>query len=84
MPLIVAESPEFLNLFFATSKQRPTEARFVACKKRFKNEDLKRKAGFWPKKLKRKNFYFPFKKTEQSLIFAVWEERRQIRLFLRM
>jgi len=39
------ESPEFLNLFFAASKQRPQEARFVACKKRFKNEDLERKAG---------------------------------------
>jgi len=40
LALIVAESPEFLNLFFADSKQRPEEARFVACKKRFKNEDL--------------------------------------------
>ena len=37
---IEAESPQFKNLFFAGAKQRPTEARFVACKKRFLNEDL--------------------------------------------
>jgi hypothetical protein len=42
---IVVESPELQKGFFVGTKERPTEAPFVAYKKPFWGEDLKRKAG---------------------------------------
>lgn len=80
--------PEVFKAIFCWRKRATngpeTSGRFVAFKKRFKNEDLERKAGIRPKKLEIKNFIISIQKTEQSLIFAVWEERLQIRLFLKM
>ncbi|GEM55461.1 hypothetical protein B0A58_08575 [Flavobacterium branchiophilum NBRC 15030 = ATCC 35035] len=39
------ENPEVPNGFFVATKERPAEAPFVANKKPFGTEDLKRKAG---------------------------------------
>jgi hypothetical protein len=40
---------------------------------------MQQKARLRLEKLKRKNFQISIQKTEQSLIFAVWEKRRLIR-----
>jgi hypothetical protein len=42
---IEVKSPEAQKGFFVARKERPTEATFVAYKKPFWAEDLKRKAG---------------------------------------